>query len=143
MSPFDQLPQGALVAIDTAPVIYLLERREPFADHFKPLFQRIQEGTLRGILSPITVAEVTAGPLAHGDDILAERYYRALLHGANLQVQEMTAEIGFKAARFRARYGLKLSDAIQLATAVHAGASALVTHDRGFGKVTELPIIGL
>lgn len=37
-----------------------------------------------------------------------------------------------QALRIRVRYGLKLPDAIQVATAIKTGSSALVTHDRDF-----------
>jgi len=44
--------------------------------------------------------------------------------------------------RLRLVHRLKLPDAIQLATAVHEGCAALVTHDRDFAGVTDLPILG-
>lgn len=36
---------------------------------------------------------------------------------------------------------LKLPDAVQLATAIASGAYGLVTHDRDFSTVRELPIL--
>jgi len=45
------------------------------------------------------------------------------------------------AARLRGQYGLKLPDAIQLASALAINADALVTHDRDFGKVRGLRIL--
>ena len=46
------------------------------------------------------------------------------------------------AARLRGRYGLKLPDAIQLASALAINADALVTHDRDFDSVTGIPVLG-
>ena len=46
-----------------------------------------------------------------------------------------------RAARLRVRYRLKLPDAVQLATAIASGAYGLVTHDRDFSTVRELPIL--
>jgi predicted nucleic acid-binding protein len=46
------------------------------------------------------------------------------------------------AARLRLRHRMKLPDAIQLATAIHEGCHALVSHDRDFGKVQELLVLG-
>jgi predicted nucleic acid-binding protein len=40
------------------------------------------------------------------------------------------------------RHKLKLPDAIQLAAAIHESCYALVTHDRDFASVTELPVLG-
>ena len=46
------------------------------------------------------------------------------------------------AARLRISHRLKLPDAFQLATALREGCAALVTHDRDFGGVTDIPILG-
>ncbi len=100
-------------------------------------------GELRGVVLVITLAEVLAGPLGHGNEILADRYYRALISSAHWQIQEMYSELLFMAARIRTRYRLKLPDAIQVATAIHSSSSALVTHDRDFSSVDEILILGL
>ena len=91
----------------------------------------------------MTVAEVVAGPLSHNNELLANRYYNVLTSGANWSVQDLTAEVSFIAARIRTRYRLKPPDAIQIATAVHTGSSALLTHDRDFSNVDEMLILGL
>ncbi|MES9901315.1 MAG: PIN domain-containing protein [Sedimenticola sp.] len=137
------LPVGARVTVDTAPIIYLLEGHPQFSKQYQPLFERIEAGELRGIVSVVTLAEVLAGPLRHGNEILADRYYRALTSSAHWQIQEMDSELSFMAARIRARYRLKLPDAIQVATAIHSSSSALVTHDRVFSSVDEIRILGL
>ena len=49
--------------------------------------------------------------------------------------------IAISAARLRARYRLRLSDAAQLATALQCGAQALVSHDRDFAGCDDLPIL--
>lgn len=46
------------------------------------------------------------------------------------------------AARLRIRYGLKLADAIQLASALAINADALVTHNRDFSKVAGITVLG-
>ena len=38
---------------------------------------------------------------------------------------------------------LKLPDAIQVATAIQTGSSALITHDRDFRNIDEILIMGL
>jgi len=107
------------------------------------LFEQIDSGRLQAIISPVTVAEVVAGPLGQANELLAERYYQALTSGSNWSVQDLTAEISFLAARIRTRYRLRLPDAIQVATAVYTGSSALLTHDRDFRNVDEMLILGL
>nr|MBF0222377.1 PIN domain-containing protein [Desulfobulbaceae bacterium] len=143
MIDLNKLPDGSLVTVDSAPIIYFLEGHSTYSQHFMPLFEQIDSGRLLAIISPVTVAEVVAGPLGHNNELLADRYYQALTSGPNWSIQDLTAEISFMAARIRIRYRLKLPDAIQLATAVSSGSSALITHDRDFRNVNEMLILGL
>lgn len=135
------IPDGTLVTINTAPIIYFLEDRPRFADVFAPLFQRIEQGRIQGVIASVTLSELLTGPLAHGNEILADRYYRTFATGSDWRVQELTAEIAFLAARIRARYRLKLPDAVQVATTLHTGSTALVTHDRDFRGLTEIRVL--
>ena len=132
------LDDGALVLVDTAPIIYVLEGHATLAPRFKPLFARHDAGTLQLAVSTVTLSEVLAGPLAAGEEALARRY-RAVLESWG--VVDLTADIAEQAARARALYRLKLADAVQLATALAINADALVTHDRGFGKVRGIRIL--
>ncbi len=143
MIDISSIADNGLVTLDTAPIIYILEDHPQYAELFVPLFQRIQDGNLRAIVSPVTIAEVVAGPLHSGNEILANRYFKVLTSGNNWMVQELTAELSFIAARIRIRYQLKLPDAIQVATAIHTGSSALITHDRDFRGVDDIAILGI
>ncbi len=132
------LPAGTRVLVDTAPIIYLLEGNEQFLPLFIGLFEAEAAGELQIVISTITLAEVLTGPLRAGNDALAQRYERALSH---YTVVPVTSTVAALAARMRARYGLKLPDAIQLATALDQEAAALVTHDRDFARVEGLAIL--
>jgi predicted nucleic acid-binding protein len=142
VSVFLDLPQGARVTVDTAPIIYLLEGNVRFLPRFMPLFERIDEGSLQGVISAVTLAEVLAGPLKRGNEILADRYYQALAGSRQWQLLPVDGALAFTAARIRVGYGLKLPDALQVATAVRSGSTALVTHDRDFSRVDEIRILG-
>jgi predicted nucleic acid-binding protein len=136
------VPDGATLLIDTNPIIYVLEGN-PLAARFRPLFLDIEAGRLRALVTPITVAEVVSGPLRAGKDALAERYRRTLTDGSGWAVRDIDADIAVSAARLRLRHKLKLPDALQLAVAIHEGCYGLVTHDRDFASVTDLPVLGL
>ncbi len=135
------IPEGASVVVDSAPIIYFLESHAVFAEKFAPLFELVAAGRNQIVISSVTLAEVLTGPFAHGREALAKRYRRVLTQSAGWEFVEMSADIAETAARFRARYKLKLPDAIELATAATSGAYALVTHDRDFGKFSEFPIL--
>jgi len=136
---FDDLPEQALVLVDSAPIIYVLESHPKLASRFRPLFEAHAAGRLRFAVTTIAVAEVLTGPLQAADEALARRY-RAVLESWRLI--DLDLDIAEGAARLRASLRLKLADAVQAASALAINASALVTHDRDFSRVPSLRIIG-
>lgn len=132
------LPEQALLLVDSAPIIYVLEGRPKLADRFRPLFAAHAAGRFRFAATTITVAEVLVGPLQSGDEELAQRY-RAVLE--SWQIVDLDTHIAETAARLRASLKLKLADAVQAASAVAINADALVTHDRDFSRLVSLRVI--
>jgi len=135
---WDTIPTGAIVVVDSAPIIYLLEDHPVLAPRFVGLFEAEAAGRIQIAISTLTIAEVLSGPYQRGADAIARRYEKALLQ---FSVVPVNAEIAVSASRLRVRYKLRLPDAIQLATALEIGAHALVTHDRDFAKVRGFLIL--
>jgi hypothetical protein len=69
----DALPAGALLLVDTAPIIYTLESNARFAKRFAPLFARHAAGELQFAVTTVTIAEILVGPLRAGEEALARR----------------------------------------------------------------------
>lgn len=134
------LSENALLLIDSAPIIYVLEGHAELAAIFRPIFEAHDDGLLRFAVTTMTLAEVLAGPLCARDEVLAERY-RATLK--SWFVVDLDAEIAESAARLRAACKLKLADAVQAASALAVGADALVTHDRDFSALHDLRVLGV
>lgn len=140
MEPLDlaDLPEGALLLLDSAPIIYFLEGHARFGPRFRPLFEAHDAGSVRFAVTTVTVAEVLTGPLQNGEEALARRY-RAILE--SWQLIGLNVDIAESAARLRASLRLGLADAVQAASALAVNAAALVTHDRDFSRVRSLRII--
>ena len=134
------LPENALLLIDSAPIIYVLEDHPELATPFRPVFEAHDEGLVRLAVTTVTLAEVLTGPLSARDEVLAEKY-RATLK--SWFVVDLDAEIAESAARLRAACKLKLADAVQAASALAIGADALVTHDRDFSSLGNLLVLGV
>ncbi len=134
----DDLPDQALLLLDSAPVIYFLEGHPTLAKRFAPLFEAQAGGHVHFAATTITVCEVLTGPLKARDDS-AVRRYRAVFD--TWQLVELSADIAESAARLRASLGLKIADAIQVASALAINADALVTHDRDFGRVRMMRVL--
>jgi hypothetical protein len=58
------LPEDALLLVDSPPIVYVLEGHPQFGPRFAPLFAAHAAGRLRFAVTTITVAEVLVGPLA-------------------------------------------------------------------------------
>jgi predicted nucleic acid-binding protein len=140
VEPIDlsHLPERALLLLDSAPIIYVLEGHPRFGPRFRPLFEAHAAGRVRFAVTTITVAEVLIGPLQNGDEALTRRY-RAILESWRLV--ELNVDIAESAARLRVAVRLRLADAVQAASALAVNAAALVTHDRDFSRVRSLRVI--
>ncbi len=135
---FADLPDQALLLLDSAPIIYVLEAHPKFGPRFEPIFAAHAAGRLRFAVTTITIVEVLTGPLRAANEALARRY-RAVLE--SWQPIELNVDITESAARLRASLRLGLADAVQAASALAINAAALVTHDRDFSRVQSLRII--
>jgi len=134
----DAFPAGALILVDSAPIIYTLEAHPKLATRYQRLFQRHADGELALAVTTVTIAEVLTGPFKAGEETLAKRYRAAL---ETWTLVAFDADIAEGAARLRGTYGLKLPDAIQLASALAINADALVTHDRDFSRVRGVRVL--
>jgi predicted nucleic acid-binding protein len=135
---FAELPEGALLLIDSAPIIYVLEAHPKFASRFGPLFEAHAAGRVRFAVTTITIAEVLTGPMKAGDEALARRY-RAILE--SWRPIALDVDIAESAARLRASLRLGQADAVQAASALAINAVALITHDRDFSRVRALRVL--
>lgn len=144
MSLLDELPFGAIVGIDTAPFIYLIEEHPTYDPIVAPFFRdRIKPGHNHGVTSVITVSEVLVQPLRRNEPELIERYEAALKRGRNILLAEITHPIARRAAQLRANYNLRLPDAFQIAAAIDHGASHFITNDTRLKRVPEIRVLAL
>jgi predicted nucleic acid-binding protein len=134
----DDLPDQALLLLDSAPVIYFLEDHPKLSKRFAPLFEAHGMGRIHFATTTITICEVLTGPIKARDDS-AVRRYRAIFD--TWQLVDLSADIAESAARLRASLGFKIADAVQVASALAINADALVTHDRDFGRMRTLRVL--
>lgn len=141
-SLLDGLGEYPVLAVDSAPIIYWLEGHPRLADRFAPVFRAAEAGAAAIVISTVTLAEVLAGPLKAGNELLTAQYREALTRSAGWQVVGLDVELAVESARIRSAYRLRLPDAIQVATAICAGATALVTPDQSLRRIKGLRVVG-
>lgn len=126
------------VGLDTSVFIYQLEanpRYLPLTDH---IFSWLERPASKAVTSTITMAELLVQPYRHSDEQRLDEIYGLLTTYPNLEWGGLSLPIADSAARLRALHRLRTPDAIQAATAIHAGATAFITNDAVFQRVPEL-----
>lgn len=139
----DAIGSARAVFLDTAPIIYFIEEHPQFLAVVAPLMRAIGRGECRAVSTLITLVEVLTKPLALEQYEIAGRYRDLLTNSPGLSLVPLDPRIAEHAARIRASHGYRLPDAIQLASAVAAGAEAFVTNDVGLKAFKELPVFAV
>lgn len=105
------------VLFDTNSVIYYLDDVSPYNTILEEILGLVEVGQIKAYLSVITTAEILVKPLQKEDKSLASNYLRFFNFFPNLTVVDTTREIAIQAAIVKASTGMKLPDAIIIATA--------------------------
>jgi predicted nucleic acid-binding protein len=132
---------ASLVALDTCIFIYAIEQHPVFAPTINPLFDLLADGHLRAVTSLLTLLEVLVLPLRQGHPELAAEYRKILTESSSLQLAPIDRNVVEQAADLRARYAIKLPDALQLATAKVARADVFLTNDKMLQRCTDVNVV--
>lgn len=137
----DALQGISTLFLDTAPVIYLVERNPHYLDRVHSIFQQIDNGRINAVTTPVTLAECLVHPLRLGLAALRQDFIDVVVTGTNTTFVSINQQVGETAARLRAQYNLRLPDALQMGTAIVAGCDAFLTNDAQLARVTELTVL--
>ncbi|MEJ5311039.1 MAG: PIN domain-containing protein [Anaerolineae bacterium] len=130
--------EGQLIAIDTAPLIYFIEESPVYLPVVLPFFKALDQQIIQVVTSTVTLIEVLVQPLRQNNHNLVKQYREVLTNVAGLTTYPLTVEIAAIAADLRAKYTLRTPDAVQMATAIYAGAQYLLTNDARLPDLTNL-----
>lgn len=134
-----KLPLSGIVYVDTAPLIYSVERRPDYATLLMPLWSASKSGQIQVVSSELLLVEALTGPLKSGDArVLAD--YEKILTSSELSLLPISADLLRDAARLRATFNLKTPDAIHAATALASGCAQLITNDGDLTRVAQLNV---
>jgi len=131
-----------IVFVDTMVIVYLLENHPVYGDVAATVMNTIEQGVVTGVTSMLTLAELLTGPARAGNFTALRDYELYLTNFPNLTLHSIDADVARKVATVRAATGLRTPDAIQLATAELAGATAIVGNDKGWkGRTGALDLL--
>ncbi len=129
------------VFLDSAPVIYLVERHPVYCPILEPLFNRLVAGDLVSVTSPITLAECLVSPMRLGKLEVVEAFLTVIGGDSSSIFFPIQRETARMAADIRSRHNLGLADAFQVAVALQSNCDALLTNDRDLSKVKDLKVV--
>jgi predicted nucleic acid-binding protein len=129
--------------LDTAPIIYFVERNPQYLPYVRVVFEHIRDSLLTAVTSPVTLAECLVRPYRLGQTELQQEFIDLMTGIEGIEFVGIDQTLALQAAQIRARYNLQLPDAFQIAVALAAGCEAFLTNDVIFRRVTELQVLVL
>ncbi len=136
------LPSSGVVYVDTAPIIYSVEKNPQFAALLDPLWEAVEAGANELVSSQLILLETLVVPIRNQDSLLVQRY-EELLTASEMRLIPISENILREAARWRAAVNLKTPDAIHAASALSVGCAQFITNDAAFRRVPGLNVVVL
>jgi predicted nucleic acid-binding protein len=131
-----------VIAVDANILIYVFEGNQEFGKTSLQLLKTIEQTKLNGLTSELAYAEICSFPEMSDKNAEQAKHF---IEQVDLEIYEITKDILINSATIRRKKGIKLPDAIYLATAISAGATHFVTNDKSLlsKKVEGLSIVPL
>jgi predicted nucleic acid-binding protein len=127
--------------LDSAPVIYFVEKHPVYYSLLKPIFNSFESGDVVAVTSPVTLAECLVLPMRAGRVSAIKAFSELLGGGHSAEFQPLGEQTARTAAGIRSRYNVTLTDAFQIAAALEGDCDALLTNDKDLVRITELRVL--
>jgi predicted nucleic acid-binding protein len=137
------LRRHAKVGLDSNLFIYLIDDVSPWAERVAELLVGVDSGLASAVLSAIGLTEILSGPARDDDLGRLERNHDDIRAISGLSILPLAPEVAVDAAVIRGARGMTLADAIHLASARAAGATAFITNDRRVRGSRKLEVVYL
>ena len=122
--------------LDSAPIIYLIEQRQPFASAVRG--KLAQNGILH-ITSELARLECRVKPLHYGNQILLKDF-DDYFSNTIAEIVQLTRDVVDKATEIRAQFNFKTPDSLHLAAAVISNCDVFLTNDQRLNRFTGITI---
>lgn len=118
------------IFLDTAPLIYYLQRDYRYYEIVSELFDNYILNNAEFVSSDITITEYLVYPYKN-NDFAAVDELKSFFNVMEAKIYHISFAIANTAAKIRAEYkGFKAMDSLQLATAIHSEADLFLTNDK-------------
>ena len=125
---------GLTVVLDTNIFLNVKNKEESYYESSKQVLDAVDEDRIRAVISAVSIAELCAGYYSARDERGKQELIMHLLSSAGFSIVGLDVKLADAAGRIRAETGLRLPDAIIVASGLERGATYIVTHDEEFEK---------
>ena len=126
--------------LDTAPIIYFIEKNEHFFDVVKPIFTEAESKKFILITSVISYLETMVPVLGSNNISLKGKYHYFFYELDFLKVVDIDINTAHLAAKLKSTYNLKTPDSLQLASAIYNECDEFITADKRIPEIKEIKI---
>ena len=136
LSRLHRTVEGHKVLIDSNIIIYLTDSVQPYAPLSKALFEIVEAGDAKAVVSILSISEVMQGPIKKNDYTMAMEVKDYLTNFPNCYSQEITTgvlEIVGNDERVNWN-GLRTVDSLIVASGIINGVDLFISNDRHFKK---------
>lgn len=127
------------VVIDANIFLNVKNKEEPFYSYSEQVLNSVDAGKNKAILSTIVVAEICCGYYLTGETKDKDEFILHVASSQNYRVIEVSTLVADQAAYVRSKTGMKLPDAIIVATALIGKAKCIITNDNdSFKRASKL-----
>ncbi|GAB4448014.1 MAG: hypothetical protein OHK0041_08170 [Anaerolineales bacterium] len=95
-----QLDRIEVIFLDTAPVIYFVEQNPEFSLKVQEIFERLDDGKLTAVVSPITLAECLVLPYKQKKAEIAQIFTELLANSESVVFYPIDEVVADKAATY-------------------------------------------
>ncbi|MGI0102578.1 MAG: type II toxin-antitoxin system VapC family toxin [Nitrosotalea sp.] len=127
----------AITVLDTNIFLNAKNSGEPYSTSSLQILDAVEDGAIQGMISTISLAELCTGYYLQGDKKGKDELLAHLISTKGFVIVDLDVEIADSAAQIRADTGLRLPDAIIIATGLAKDAKYVVTHDKELNKASR------
>ena len=118
------------IYFDTNVFIYSIEGHEKYYDVLTRLFSIIRQNNAHIVTSELSLAECLVKPAKDNNIKAIEQFKQHIQNNKYMSVKSVSRNILITSATVRGQLGLKLPDAIHMATAIEQKCKTFVTNDK-------------
>lgn len=135
--------QGSRVYFDTNPIIYFVEQNNAFAQAVAPLFELIGTGHISAYTSEFTLAEILIKPSKDNLQQVVMAHKELLLDPDLFTLTKTHRDLFVNAAELAGSAGLRLPDAIHMASALENHCHYFITNDKRIKDYKTVAVVQL